>query len=82
MTTPPDQTHKRITWQEKAAKALTRTGVLASRPVHANLMPPALVAESLRRREGRLSADGALMAGPACILVVLPAINSWWTNPR
>jgi phosphoenolpyruvate carboxykinase (ATP) len=62
LTTPSDPTHKRPTWQESAAKALARTGVHASRPVHANLPPPALVAESLRRHEGRLSADGALMA--------------------
>ena len=91
MTTPPDQTHKRITWQEKAAKALTRTGVLASRPVHANLMPPALVAESLRRREGRLSADGALMAETGVhtgrsprdkFVVDEPSVTNdiWWGN--
>ena len=30
-------------------------------PVHANLTAPALVAEALRRNEGRLSWDGALM---------------------
>jgi phosphoenolpyruvate carboxykinase (ATP) len=29
--------------------------------VHANLAPPSLVAEALRRHEGRLSADGSLM---------------------
>ncbi len=40
---------------------LAGTGVLASRPVHANQTAPALVAEALRRDEGRLSADGALM---------------------
>ena len=91
MTTPPEQTHKRITWQEKAAKALTRTGVLASRPVHANLAPPALVAESLRRREGRLSADGALMAETGVhtgrsprdkFVVDEPSVTNdiWWGN--
>jgi len=47
--------------KHRAEKALAGTGVRASRPVHANLMPPALVAESLRRHEGRLSADGSLM---------------------
>ena len=45
----------------RAAEALAGTGIRASLPVHANLLPPALVAESLRRHEGRLSADGALM---------------------
>ncbi len=45
----------------RAAAALAGTGVRPSRSVHANLLPPALVAESLRRHEGRLSADGALM---------------------
>jgi phosphoenolpyruvate carboxykinase (ATP) len=48
-------------WKSRAAEALAGTGVQASRPVHANLPAPALVAESLRRNEGRLSADGALM---------------------
>ena len=43
------------------AAALAGTGVHAGRPVHANLTAPALVAESLRRREGRLSIDGSLM---------------------
>ncbi len=42
-------------------KTLSGTGVLASRPVHANQTAPALVAEALRRHEGRLSHDGALM---------------------
>ena len=41
--------------------ALAGTGVRASRSVHANLLPPALVAEALRRHEGHLSEDGALM---------------------
>ena len=41
--------------------ALAGTGVHPGRPVHPNLAAPALVAESLRRREGRLSADGSLM---------------------
>ena len=44
-----------------ASAALSGTGVHAGRPVHPNLTAPALVAESLRRREGRLSADGSLM---------------------
>ncbi len=38
------------------------TGVATPHPVHANLAPPALVAASMRRGEGRLSADGALIA--------------------
>jgi phosphoenolpyruvate carboxykinase (ATP) len=49
------------TWQDRAATALAGTGVRASRPVQANLTPPSLVAEALRRNEGRLSADGSLM---------------------
>lgn len=57
-----DSSHKRPSWQSLAAKALGGTGVLASRPVRANLPPPVLIAESLRRNEGRLSADGSLMA--------------------
>ena len=48
-------------WKNHAAEALAGTGVQASRPVHANQTAPALVAESLRRHEGRLSVDGALM---------------------
>ena len=41
---------------------LAGTGVTARHTVHANLSPPALVAASMRLGEGRLSADGALMA--------------------
>ncbi len=41
---------------------LAGTGVSAGQPVHANLAPPALVAHSMRRGEGRLSAEGALIA--------------------
>ena len=41
---------------------LAGTGVTASHLVHPNLYPPALVAASMRLGEGRLSADGALMA--------------------
>ena len=48
-------------WKKHAADALAGTGVQASRPVHSNQTAPALVAESLRRHEGRLSVDGALM---------------------
>ena len=44
-----------------AAEALGGTGVHASRPVHANLTAPALVAEAVRRNEGQLSVDGALV---------------------
>ncbi|MBS0562880.1 MAG: phosphoenolpyruvate carboxykinase (ATP), partial [Proteobacteria bacterium] len=38
-----------------------QAGVHTTRPLHANLTAPALVAEALRRHEGRLSADGALI---------------------
>ena len=41
---------------------LAGTGVVTQSPVRANLAPPALVAAAMRLGEGRLSADGALMA--------------------
>ena len=44
-----------------ARSALEGTGVTAARPVYTNLTAPGLVAESLRRHEGRLSADGAIL---------------------
>jgi phosphoenolpyruvate carboxykinase (ATP) len=50
-----------LTFAATASAALKGTGVHATREVHANLSAPALVAESLRRFEGRLSADGAVM---------------------
>jgi phosphoenolpyruvate carboxykinase (ATP) len=56
---PAPTAHK--SWKSLAKEALSGTGVLAATPVHANYSPAALVAESLRRSEGRLSADGALM---------------------
>jgi phosphoenolpyruvate carboxykinase (ATP) len=46
---------------KRAATALAGTGVQAGRDVHPNLTAPTLVAESLRRHEGRLSIDGSLM---------------------
>jgi phosphoenolpyruvate carboxykinase (ATP) len=58
-TQPAVARHK--TWKTLAAEALAGTGVHASRAVHANLTAPALVAEALRRDEGRLAWDGALM---------------------
>jgi phosphoenolpyruvate carboxykinase (ATP) len=62
LTTAADHAATRHeTWKTQAAQALTGTGVHASRPVHANLTAPALVAEALRRHEGRLAWDGALM---------------------
>ncbi|HEY4251205.1 MAG TPA: phosphoenolpyruvate carboxykinase [Roseomonas sp.] len=42
--------------------ALAGTGVTATGSLRANLLAPALVAEALRRGEGRLSEDGAFMA--------------------
>ncbi|MFO0188204.1 MAG: phosphoenolpyruvate carboxykinase (ATP), partial [Alphaproteobacteria bacterium] len=45
-----------------AAKALAGTGVTGNETIHANLLPPALIAHALRRNEGRLSADGAFIA--------------------
>ena len=52
---------KHRNWKTVASEALAGTGIHASRPVHANLTAPALVAEAVRRDEGRLSVDGALM---------------------
>ena len=43
------------------AAALAGAGFSSSLPVYANLTAPALVATALRRDEGRLSADGALL---------------------
>ena len=45
----------------RPTSALHRTGVRAGRGLHANLTTPSLVAHALRRNEGRLSIDGALM---------------------
>ncbi|MGE0225751.1 MAG: phosphoenolpyruvate carboxykinase (ATP), partial [Acetobacteraceae bacterium] len=63
----------------------------ASRPVHANLTPPALVAEALRRSEGRLSADGSLLVETGIhtgrsprdkFVVDEPSVSNdvWWGN--
>ena len=43
------------------ASPLAGTGVHTTRPVHANLAAPQLVEHAIRRGEGRLSADGALL---------------------
>jgi phosphoenolpyruvate carboxykinase (ATP) len=48
-------------WRKLAATALAGTGVYAGQPVHANQTAAALVADAVRRNEGRLSVDGALM---------------------
>jgi phosphoenolpyruvate carboxykinase (ATP) len=56
-----DATANNHAWTTHAAAALAGTGVQASRPVYANQTAPTLVAEALRRHEGRLSADGAFM---------------------
>ena len=54
--------HAAITTPAATARsALEGTGVTAARPVYTHLTAPGLVAESLRRHEGRLSADGAIM---------------------
>ena len=47
---------------KRSAVVLAGTGVAASKSVHANLHAAPLVGEALRRQEGRLSADGALIA--------------------
>jgi phosphoenolpyruvate carboxykinase (ATP) len=62
LTLAADPAHpKHPTWRQRAATALAATGVHATGPVQANLPVPALVAEAVRRDEGRLSADGALL---------------------
>jgi phosphoenolpyruvate carboxykinase (ATP) len=62
LTLAADTAHPRHrNWKTAAAEALAGTGVHASRPVHVNLTAPALVAEAVRRDEGRLSVDGALV---------------------
>ncbi|HQT73981.1 MAG TPA: phosphoenolpyruvate carboxykinase [Acidiphilium sp.] len=43
------------------AAILAQAGITRAATVHANLTAPALVTHALRRGEGRLSADGALM---------------------
>jgi phosphoenolpyruvate carboxykinase (ATP) len=43
------------------AVPLAGTGVRVAAALHANLTAPALVAHSLRKGEGRLSADGAII---------------------
>jgi phosphoenolpyruvate carboxykinase (ATP) len=55
------ETANKHAWKKHAGEALAGTGVQASRPVHSNQRAPALIAEALRRSEGRLSADGAFM---------------------
>jgi phosphoenolpyruvate carboxykinase (ATP) len=47
--------------QKRSADALSGTGVHPGRAVHANLTAPGLTAAALRREEGCLSVDGALM---------------------
>ena len=61
MTAAADPHPKHTTWKHRAATALAGSGVHASRPVLANLPMPELVAAAVRRNEGRLSADGALI---------------------
>jgi len=43
------------------ASPLSGTGVQTTASVHANLTAPQLIAHAIRRKEGRLSADGALI---------------------
>ncbi|MBV9785017.1 MAG: phosphoenolpyruvate carboxykinase [Acidisphaera sp.] len=44
-----------------AISPLAGTGISGSRRLHANLTAPQLIAHAIRRNEGRLSADGALI---------------------
>ncbi len=50
-----------MAFQTDAASALAGTNVFPGRAIHANLAAPQLVAHALRRNEGTLSADGALI---------------------
>ncbi len=43
------------------ALPLAGTGIRIAAPLHANLAAPALIAHALRKSEGRLSADGAII---------------------
>jgi phosphoenolpyruvate carboxykinase (ATP) len=62
LTLAADHSHApRSTWKQRAAAALHGSGVHSGRPVLANLPMPDLVTEAVRRNEGRLSADGALI---------------------
>ena len=74
-----------------AAQALSGTGVRAGCKLHPNLTAPSLVAESLRRREGRLSVDGSLMVETGVhtgrsvrdkFVVDEPSVTKeiWWGN--
>ena len=90
MTLAADIAHSRHqNWKSLAAEALAGTGVHASRAVHANLTAPALVAEALRRNEGNLSVDGALVVATGVhtgrsardkFVVDEPAVTGevWW----
>ena len=84
-------THASDKTLKTAENALTGTGVRAGRHVHPHLAAPALVAESLRRREGRLSADGSLMVETGVhtgrsvrdkFVVDEPSVTKdiWWGN--
>jgi len=75
--------------QTDAASALAGTGVFPTAAVHANLPPPLLVAHALRRNEGTLSSDGALVVKTGAhtgrsvadkFMVDDPAISAdvWW----
>lgn len=58
--TNPTQAH--VTADQSATSdPLAGSGVLATGPVHANLTASELVTHALRRGEGRLSAEGALI---------------------
>jgi phosphoenolpyruvate carboxykinase (ATP) len=54
-------THLTAATDPRDAKPLSGTGVRATAPLYANLTAPALIAHSLRKGEGRLSADGAVI---------------------
>ncbi len=80
-----------MTLQPDAASALAGTHVFPGAAVHANLPPSQLIAHALRRNEGTLSADGALIVKTGAhtgrsvadkFMVDEPAVSSevWWRH--
>ncbi len=80
-----------MAFQTDAASALAGTSVFPGRAVHANLAAPQLVAHALRRNEGTLSSDGALIVKTGAhtgrsvadkFMVDEPAVSAdvWWRH--
>ena len=84
MTLAADIAHSRHkNWKSLAADALAGTGVHASRPVHANLTAPALVAEARTRDMRAVCRSMARWWWrPACTPAARRRTSSWWTSRR